>query len=313
MSTYLGKIQNVKAEFVEILPLTTDLADQEAQRDKLFMILTLYGLRADIDPVRHQILASPSILSMEEVFARLLRISSPVVTHVENSSPDSSVLISHSSTRRGCGLGGRGRGHPQCTHCNRMSHIREKCYQLIGYPGTTTNIVQSANSLEVSPSKDKPLNVSLSATKYDKFLKYQVSQQSSHGNSVACLSQTSFDTWILDSGASDQISGIDQATPLSSLPLETESSFFPLTIPESPSISEALPVPYLGPNNCVSYAPLPDLPANIVDVPDDSPSVPTPSRASDPASSPILRRVQTWMRKVDLEQGQEELVELEPD
>ncbi|KAJ7968976.1 Retrovirus-related Pol polyprotein from transposon TNT 1-94 [Quillaja saponaria] len=250
MSTYLGKIQNVKAELAEILPLTTDLADQEAQRDKLFMILTLYGLRADLDPVRHQILASLSIPSMEEVFARLLRISSPAVTHVENPYPDSSVLISHSSTREGHGRGSRGSGRPQCTHCNRMGHIRKKCYQLIGYPGTTANIVQSANSLEVSPSKDKPLNVSLSATKYDKFLQYQATQQSSHGNSVACLSQTSYDTWIIDSGASDHISGnpkrfssisnpsslftvtiangsttiakgIGQATPLSSLPLET--------------------------------------------------------------------------------------------
>ncbi|KAJ7964415.1 Retrovirus-related pol polyprotein from transposon tnt 1-94 [Quillaja saponaria] len=79
--------------------------------DKLFMILTLYGLRADLDPVRHQILASPTIPSMEEVFARLLCIFSPIVTDVENPSPDSSVLISHSSTRGGRGLGGQGRGH----------------------------------------------------------------------------------------------------------------------------------------------------------------------------------------------------------
>ncbi|KAJ7954574.1 Retrovirus-related Pol polyprotein from transposon TNT 1-94 [Quillaja saponaria] len=69
-----------------------------------------------------------------------------------------------------------------------------------------------------------------------------------------------------------------------------ESSFFPSTIPESPSISEALPVPYLGPNDHASSAPLPNLPADTVDVPDDSPSVPITSRASDPASPPILRR-----------------------
>ncbi|KAJ7948964.1 Retrovirus-related Pol polyprotein from transposon TNT 1-94 [Quillaja saponaria] len=72
---------------------------------------------------------------------------------------------------------------------------------------TTTNIVQSANSFEDSPSKDKPINVSLSATKYDKFLQYQATQQSSYGNSVVCLSQTPSDTWILDSSAFDHISG----------------------------------------------------------------------------------------------------------
>ncbi|KAJ7958519.1 CHD3-type chromatin-remodeling factor PICKLE [Quillaja saponaria] len=66
---------------------------------------------------------------------------------------------------------------------------------------TTANIVQSANSLEVSLSKDKLINVSLSATEYDKFLQYQATQQFSHGNSVPCLSHTPYDTWILDSGA----------------------------------------------------------------------------------------------------------------
>ncbi|KAJ7959857.1 Retrovirus-related Pol polyprotein from transposon TNT 1-94 [Quillaja saponaria] len=71
---------------------------------------------------------------------------------------------------------------------------------------TTANIVQLANSLEVSPSKDKPINVLLSTTEYDKLLQYQATQQSFLGNFVACLSQTLSDTWILDSGVSDHIS-----------------------------------------------------------------------------------------------------------
>ncbi|KAJ7972593.1 Retrovirus-related Pol polyprotein from transposon TNT 1-94 [Quillaja saponaria] len=141
MSTYLGKIQNVKAEFAEILPLTTDLADQEAQKDKLFMILILYGIRADLDSVRHQILASPSIPSIEEVFARFLHISSPIIIHVENPSPNFSVLISHLGTFGSHGRGGRGRGRPQYTHCNKMGYTKKKCYQLIGYLGHTVNIV----------------------------------------------------------------------------------------------------------------------------------------------------------------------------
>ncbi|KAJ7959373.1 Retrovirus-related Pol polyprotein from transposon TNT 1-94 [Quillaja saponaria] len=223
---------------------------------------------------------------------------------------------------------------------------------------TTANIVQSANSLEVSPSKDKPINVSLSATEYDKFLQYQATQQSSHGNSVACLSQTLLTLGFLilvhlityldrrtgqtigtgresqglyhlttqptsSVACSTDVSPIlihnrlghpslsklqkmvSRLSSLSSLNCESyknryyisadvtffeEFSFFSSTIPESPSISEALPVPYLGPNDYVSSAPLPDLPAYTVDVLDDSPSVPTPSRVLDPASPPILQR-----------------------
>ncbi|KAJ7959763.1 Retrovirus-related Pol polyprotein from transposon TNT 1-94 [Quillaja saponaria] len=61
--------------------------------------------------------------------------------------------------------------------------------------------------------------------------------------------------------------------------------------------SQGLLVPYLGPNDYVSSAPLPDLPADTVDIPDDSLSILTPSRASDSASPPILRRGTRSTRK----------------
>ncbi|KAJ7958680.1 Retrovirus-related Pol polyprotein from transposon TNT 1-94 [Quillaja saponaria] len=200
------------------------------------MILTLYGLRADLDPVYHQILASPTIPSMEEVFARLLRIYSPIVTHVENPSPDSSILISHSGTRGCLGRGGRGRGHPQCTHCNRMGHTREVL---------PTDWLSSDNASEYFSTSFQHFMTSQDKNRYF----------------------TSTDVTFFE-----------------------ESSFFSSAISESPLLSEALPVPYLGPNDHASSAPLLDLPADTVDVLDDSLSIPTPSHALDPASPPILRK-----------------------
>ncbi|RVW92274.1 Retrovirus-related Pol polyprotein from transposon RE2 [Vitis vinifera] len=61
--------------------------------NKFFMILTLIGLRPDLEPIRDQILGSSSVPSLDDVFARLLRISS-TQTLPSDSASDSSVLVS---------------------------------------------------------------------------------------------------------------------------------------------------------------------------------------------------------------------------
>ena len=104
-----------------VMPLTTDVGDQRTQIDKFFMVLTLIGLRPDLEPVRDQILGSSSVPSLDDVFARLLRISS-TQTLPSDSISDSSMLVSH-TTSRGGRSGNRGRGQrPHCTYCNKLGH-----------------------------------------------------------------------------------------------------------------------------------------------------------------------------------------------
>ena len=57
------------------------------------MVLTFIGLRPDLEIVRDRILGSPSVPSLDDVFARLLRISS-TQTLPYDSTLDSSVLVS---------------------------------------------------------------------------------------------------------------------------------------------------------------------------------------------------------------------------
>ncbi|RVW85983.1 Retrovirus-related Pol polyprotein from transposon RE1 [Vitis vinifera] len=64
------------------------------------MVLTLIGLRPDLETVRDQILGSSSVPSLDDVFARLLRISSTQTLPSDNTS-DSSVLVSQTSSRGG--------------------------------------------------------------------------------------------------------------------------------------------------------------------------------------------------------------------
>ncbi|RVW22780.1 Retrovirus-related Pol polyprotein from transposon RE1 [Vitis vinifera] len=100
LSTYIGQIASLKEEFLTVIPLTSDVGVQQTQLDKFFMVLTLIGLRQDLEPVRDQILGSSSIPSLDDVFARLLRISSTQTLPFDSTS-DSSILVSQTSSRGG--------------------------------------------------------------------------------------------------------------------------------------------------------------------------------------------------------------------
>ncbi|RVX13346.1 hypothetical protein CK203_020969 [Vitis vinifera] len=76
LSTYIGQIASFKEEFLTLMPFTNGAEAQQIQTDKFFMVLTLIGLRPDLESVRDQILASPLVPSLDDVFARLLCLSS---------------------------------------------------------------------------------------------------------------------------------------------------------------------------------------------------------------------------------------------
>ena len=75
LSTYIGQIVSLKEEFLTMMPLTPDIGAQQIQLDQFFMVLTLIGLRPDLEPIHDQILSSSSVPSLDDVFARLFRIS----------------------------------------------------------------------------------------------------------------------------------------------------------------------------------------------------------------------------------------------
>ena len=105
----------------------TDVGDQRTQIDKFFMVLTHIGLRPNLETVCDQILGNSSVPSLDDVFARLLRISSTQTLPFDSTS-DSSVLVSQTSSRGGRS-GTRGRGQrPHCTYCNKLGYTRDRCY-----------------------------------------------------------------------------------------------------------------------------------------------------------------------------------------
>ncbi|RVX00201.1 hypothetical protein CK203_026668 [Vitis vinifera] len=96
LSTYIGRITSLKEEFL-LMPFTNGVEAQKIQTDKFFMVLTLIGLRPDLKSVRDHILASPSVPSLDDVFARLLRLSSTQTLSTDGPS-NSSAATSASVT-----------------------------------------------------------------------------------------------------------------------------------------------------------------------------------------------------------------------
>ena len=93
LSTYIGQIVSLKEEFLTLMPFTNGAEAQQIQTDKFFMVLTLIGLRPDLESVRDQILASSLVPSLDDVFTRLLRLSF-TQTLSTNGPSDSYVLAS---------------------------------------------------------------------------------------------------------------------------------------------------------------------------------------------------------------------------
>ena len=275
LSSFVGRMSALKNELLSALYKVIDAKTYLSNMDQIFMILTPIKLGTEFDNIREQILTSSTIPTFDDIFARLLCHSS-IVTRSRPSevSNETSVMLapSHprSDSRSICG-GHRGRGRrPHCTYCNRLGHIRDRCYQLHGRLSRTAHVAQfSKPSIEdqrPSPSQ----GVNLTPGEYEEFLCLTHAVKSASiasivqtGNAYAYLAH-SLGPWILDSDASDHLSGNTDlfssliiTSPLPTITLANGTQTM------AKGIGSACPLPFLS-LAFVLY--VPDSPFNLISI-----------------------------------------------
>ncbi|XP_073222446.1 uncharacterized protein [Cicer arietinum] len=218
ISAYVGTVHSALHDFNGLLPLVaSNPAKQKKeldQRNTFFMLLALYGLPQEYFATLDQILGSVTVLDMSTTSGILLRVPAkhPVEQSITSIPGDIAALASQGHNQH------RSRGGPsnskprlKCEHCHRVGHTIDRCWKLHGKPLPSINATQHDPSaiIQTTPSpQDSPTN-------YEDFLRWVQSHPNSSstsvahtGNSSVYLSQSSsLGPWVLDSGASDHVTG----------------------------------------------------------------------------------------------------------
>ncbi|GAU27876.1 hypothetical protein TSUD_159700 [Trifolium subterraneum] len=221
ISTYLGNVHSALHDFNELLPpaasSTTEQEKEREQRSTFFMLLALYGLPEEYSAIRDQILGSATVPDMSTASAILLRVPAkhslePTITHAPG---DTAALASFGNNKnryRGGPSNFKPRSNSKCAHCDQSGHDINDCWVLHGKPPRRRVNMTQANQSRAIQNKPSPQG---SPASYEDFLRWCQSNQNSSstasvahtGNSSVCLSQSSLGPWVLDSGASDHVTG----------------------------------------------------------------------------------------------------------
>ena len=76
LSSFARRMSTLKNEHLSVLPQVTKAMTYLSNMDRIFMILTLIKLGTEFDNIREQILTGSVIMTIDDIFARLLHYSS---------------------------------------------------------------------------------------------------------------------------------------------------------------------------------------------------------------------------------------------
>ncbi|KAK5785187.1 hypothetical protein PVK06_039741 [Gossypium arboreum] len=209
--TALWQQLDLYAHYDWVDPRDVALYQQIVTQQRLFQFLQ--GLNKDLDEVRGRVLAISPLPSLREAFSMVKKeeIRRCVMLSDEPySTSERSALLTHQSSPSSK------RGRPWCDHCKKPGHSKEKCWKLHGKPQDwkAKHSRHNKSSLVVATSVTSFTKEQIAELQklFEKF------QGSCEGNLVikdpeGNLSSTAFfssqltPNWILDSGATDHMTG----------------------------------------------------------------------------------------------------------
>ncbi|XP_071912580.1 uncharacterized protein [Coffea arabica] len=209
--TYFMDFKKTYEELNLLLPFSSDVKVQQTQREQIAIMSFLAGLSPEFEAAKSQILSSPKISFLQDVFSRVLR------TENTQSVQSSSALVGLGKQQyKGGGKGIDTRGQNAevvvCYYCQKPGHMKRDCKKL-QYRNQRT---QSAHIASTNDAINHEKSITISADEFAKFSQYQESLKSSStpvtaiaelGKPNTCLVSSS-SKWVIDSGATDHMTQI---------------------------------------------------------------------------------------------------------
>ncbi|KAL4032882.1 hypothetical protein IC575_005965 [Cucumis melo] len=234
VTNYFMRLKKITAALALLLPFSPDVKVQQAQREKMAVMIFLNGLLPEFGMTKTQILSDSKIPSLDDAFTRVLRIeSSPNGVSIPQSS--SALISKNNNPRAPRAMDGNvqrksydhRKPYPTkivCNYCHKSGHIKHDCRKLLYKNSQQSQHAQIASTCDIPEA-----SVTISADEYTKFQNYQDPLQASSsstpiastvapGNTKCLL--TSSTKWVIDSSATTHMTGNSRlfSRPLSPAP-----------------------------------------------------------------------------------------------
>lgn len=224
---YLGKFKAAWEELRLYRPETNDMHIilARANEDRVFAFLE--GLNSSFKDIRNQILRNQDMPPFDEVCHMVNKEeTSQRVLDINLYKSETNALIAQEKARNEALISQAKMNsniiRPRCEHCHKIGHVKDKCWILHPHlkpirdskgKAYQPNAQNAISGSSISMTKETPLNLEALA----KFIQNQINANSkSEGKSSGkCSSEdgnisnssisTIYDSWIIDSGASDHM------------------------------------------------------------------------------------------------------------